>query len=391
MDELLARWLVGDQGRAALAVADGFPDPSSLAAAQQLRRHWTPEQAAAASRQAELRRRGVTKFGPRAGGLFLTSDGVEQATRTAVAAWRAEQFVAAGARRVVDLGCGIGADALAFADAGLEVVAVERDPATAVFAQANLGERGRVLTGDVVDLADDLLGPEDAVFLDPARRTARGRSWRTADLSPPWEWSTGLLRGRLGCLKAGPGITRSELPGDLAAVWVSERGDLVEAGLWSGGVPGRAGSRTAVLLPAGVELAVDQRELPRLGAPTGYLYEPDPAVIRAGGVGQVADLIDGWGLATGIAYLASDTLVTTPLATAFAIERVLSWDERTLRAWVREDAIGVLEIKLRGIDVDPAVLRRRLKPSGPNSATIVLTPTLDGARALVVRRVGQVS
>lgn len=139
MDESLARWLIGAEGAEALAAAAAWPDPSSLAAAQALRRRWTPDQAAAATRQVALRRRAAAKFGERAGGIFFTSEGLEQATRATVARWRADRMVAAGARRVVDLGCGIGADALAFADAGLEVVAVELDPATAVLAQANLG------------------------------------------------------------------------------------------------------------------------------------------------------------------------------------------------------------------------------------------------------------
>jgi len=387
MEELLAHWLVGEEGRGALALAADLPDPSSLAAAEQLRRHWAPEQAAAVSQQEGLRRRAVAKLGERARSLYLTPDGLEQATRARVAAWRADRFAAAGARRVVDLGCGIGADALGFADAGLDVVAVERDPVTAVFAGANLGVRGQVITGDAVSLAAGLLAPGDAVFVDPARRTARGRTWRTADVSPAWEWSTGLLEDRLGCLKAGPGIPRSEVPAGVATVWVSDRGDLVEAGLWSG-AGWQPGSRTAVLLPAGAELAVDEQVQPAVGPPGRYLYEPDPAVIRAGGVGQLAALLDGWALSPGIAYLAADRLVPTPLATPFAVERVLARDERTLRGWVREAAVGVLEIKLRGIDADPAVLRRRLKPSGPNAATIVLTPTPDGARALVVRRLG---
>ncbi len=60
---------------------------------------------------------------------------------------------------MVDLGCGIGADALALLDAGLEVVAVEADPETAAIAQANLGDRAEVLVGDAVELAPSLLGP----------------------------------------------------------------------------------------------------------------------------------------------------------------------------------------------------------------------------------------
>ena len=74
------------------------------------------------------------------------------------------------------------------------------------------------------------------------------------------------------------------------------------------------------------------------------------------------------------------------MATAFEIQQVLPHDERTLRAWAREAGIGTLEIKLRGLDIDPAVLRRRLKLAGPNAATVVLTPTQDGTRALVAAR-----
>lgn len=387
MDVSLARWLVGEQGGEALAEAATLADPASLTAAQSLRRRWTPEQAAAVSRQEELRRRAVGKFGDRARRLFFTPDALEQATRAPVAAWRAARFAAGGATSVVDLGCGIGADALAFADAGLAVVAVERDPATAVLAEANLAGHGRVVVGDAVELADDLLVEGTAVFVDPARRTDRGRTWRVGDVSPPWAWATGLLAGRAGCLKAGPGIPAGDIPAGLGAVWVSERGDLVEAGLWAGQDGWPPGSRTAVLLPGPVELRIDGRRQPRLGGIAGYLYEPDPAVIRAGGVGQAADAVGGWALAAGVAYLTSDQLVRTPLATAFAVERELPWDERAVRAWVREAGIGVLEIKVRGVDVDPAVLRRRLKPSGPAAATLIITPTARGARALVAQRV----
>lgn len=386
MDSSLARWLVGPEGAEALAEASAWPDPSSLAAAQALRRRWTPEQAAAVTRQVELRRRAVVKFGERAAGLFFTSDGLEQATRENVARWRAARFVAAGATRVIDLGCGIGADSLAFAEAGLEVVAVELDPATALLAQANLGERGRVVAGDAVALADELLRPGDAVFLDPARRTARGRTWKLAEVSPPWSYAVRLLRERLACVKAAPGLGHAEIPPAVAVAGVEERGDFVELSLWSPSPDWPPGSRSVVLLPEGLEQRIEQRAEPVVGGVGRYLYEPRPAVIRLNGIPLVAEQVAGWRLAPGIAYLASDTLVATPLATVFEIEQVLPHDERTLRAWAREAGIGTLEIKVRGLEVDPALLRRRLKLSGPNSATVVLTPTPAGVRALVAHR-----
>ena len=70
--------------------------------------------------------------------MFFTRDGLEQASRPEVADYHASRFVQAGVHRVIDIGCGIGSDSLAFARAGLEVLAVDVDPVTAVVAQANL-------------------------------------------------------------------------------------------------------------------------------------------------------------------------------------------------------------------------------------------------------------
>jgi SAM-dependent methyltransferase len=382
MDLGTARWLVSAEAGPALEAAAAEPDPGSLAAAERLRRLTSPERAAAVLTQVALRRKASAKFGDRAATLLFTKDGLEQATRADVARWRAGRFAAAGATRVVDLGCGIGADALAFVAAGREVVAVEADPVTAVLAEANLGRP--VLVADATEVAPGLLADGSAVFLDPARRTSAGRTWRVEDLSPSWAFATDLLGGRVGCIKAAPGLPSGFIPADVAAVWVSHGGDLVETSLWSGdGIPG---SRTALLLPSGDHLDAGTRADPPVGPAARYLYEPDPAVIRSGAVATLADRLGAHALASRVAYLAAETLVPTPFATPFEVLEVMAFDERTLRSWVRDRGIGTIEIKVRGLDVDPAALRRRLKPKGTASATLVLTPTPDGARALVARR-----
>ncbi|MFT3861866.1 THUMP-like domain-containing protein [Micropruina sp.] len=401
MDAEQAAWLVSPAAQEWLARAAAETDPGSLAAAERLRRGLSPQHAALVLGQEALRRRAVGKFGPRAAALFFTADGLEQATRRDVAQWRAQRFRAAGVRTVIDLGCGLGADALALLDAGLEVIAVEADPATAVLARANLGVE--VVAGDAVALLDELDDGAAAVFCDPARRTSEGRSWRVQDLSPPWSFVEHLLATRTCCVKLGPGLPLNRVPGNAAATWVSESGDLVELSLWRGAW---SQGREAVLLPSGEVLAEGEvsvgtvppaQDVPAdqtSGAPHPavpvkpgeVLYEPDPAVIRAGLVDRLAVGIAARRVSPGIAYLAGAEHRPTPFATAFEVVRVLDAGERALRAWVRAERIGTLEIKKRGLEVDPAVLRRRLKPSGPNAATIVLTPTPDGARALVVRR-----
>lgn len=365
--------------------ASAEPEPASLAAATRLRASLPAERAAAVLHQVALRRRAAARLDT--DDLFLTADGLEQATRPDVSRWRARRLAEAGAVAVWDLGSGLGLDAIAMAAAGLRVTLVERDPVTAVLARANLalaGMGGEVRTAAVEDVLGEI--PHDAaVFCDPARRTARGRTWDVADLSPSWDLVSGLLDGtRLACVKLGPGVPYRILPESAETTWVSHDGDLVEASVWAGA--GGQGERAALLLPGDNRLVAGAN----VGSgPLGrFLYEPDPAVIRAGAVGALAGQLGAHRVASEVAYLTSDHATTTPYATSFEVLEVLpTVKEAALRVWVTEHGVGTLEIKKRGVEVDPATLRRRLRPKGPASATLVLTPTLSGAASLVVRRV----
>jgi hypothetical protein len=205
-----------------------------------------------------------------------------------------------------------------------------------------------------------------------------------ADLSPSWDVVRHLADGtRVACVKLGPGVPYSLLPDDAETIWVSETGDLVEAAVWTG--PGATPRRRALLLPGGHELDGGRAEVP-VGRVGRYLYEPDPAVIRAGAHTALASLLGAHAISHGIAYLTSDHLIATPYATSFEVLEHLPYRDRDLRAWVKAHDVGTLEIKKRGLDVDPSVLRKRLAPKGPHAATIVLTPSREGALALVVRR-----
>jgi SAM-dependent methyltransferase len=391
MDPETAVLLASSEGAEAVATAQAEDDPGSLGAATRLRAAFPPALAAAALTQAALRRKAASKLGAQASGMLLTPDGLEQATRWDVAVWRAGLFAEAGVSRVVDLCCGLGTDAAAFALAGLDVVAVERDPATAVLARYNLAGRGEVVTGAAEDVLARLAGrPGTAVFCDPARRTSRGRSWDVADLSPSWPFLQAVLDGSPpAVLKLGPGFPPRLVPPGAAAVWTSASGDLVECGLWAG-VGFDPGAREAVLLPAGDVIASDGTSVAAAGRPPvegDVLYEPDPAVVRAGAVPVLCRRLNTRPVAEGISYLLGTSVLLTPFAAGFEVLDVLPWKETALRHWVAAHDIGTLEIKKRGIDVDPAALRRRLRPRGRRAATLLITPAAGGAVCLVVRRV----
>ncbi|SDY57061.1 class I SAM-dependent methyltransferase [Tessaracoccus flavus] len=376
---------LGPEHGRALVAAMAEPDPSSLAAAQHLRASFGPELSAWALGQAALRKRAKAKF-HRAESMLFTPTGLEQASRERVSRWRAERFRAAGVSAVWDLGCGIGADAMAFAEQRLRVSAVDADPATVAVASHNL----RLVGAEPARLGraeDAPVAPDAAVFLDPARRTARGRTWNVEDFTPPWPLVLDhLASDRFVSVKLGPGLPKELIPANVQACWVSDAGDVVEVSLWNRHPAGSC----AVLLREGhppLTLSrVKDPEAAEVGPLGRFLYEPDGAVIRAGLVADVADANGMWFLDPHVAYLSSDDPVDTAYATRFEVEAVVDYSLRAMRSYVREHGIGTLEIKKRALDVDPAALRRQLKPRGSASATVILARTTEGARAVFARR-----
>ncbi|TDD27604.1 class I SAM-dependent methyltransferase [Kribbella turkmenica] len=365
------------------ACADYRPG-QELRLVEKLRRRYDATLVTAAVTQASLRHRAVAKFGPDAVRMYFTPDGLEQATRSTVGAHRARRIAATLAGcSVVDLGCGIGGDLISAARAGLRVTGVERDPATAATARANLAALdlpGEVLVGDAESFD---LTPYDVVFADPARRADGRRVFDHNAYSPPWTFVTGLL-SRTACVKVAPGIPHDAVPDGVEAEWISDAGEVKEAALWSGrlytGTP-----RRATLLPSGA--SVSEAPEAESGPVARYIYEPDGAVVRAGLVTAVAAAVDGWLLDPRIAYVTGPYLVPTPLASAYKVVEELPYKEKALRSWVRTQGIGTLEIKKRGVDVDPAQLRKKLAPRGPAAATLIVTRIGRDAVAYSCRRV----
>jgi SAM-dependent methyltransferase len=369
---------------AELAQSPAAADP--LTASTRLRARFPAELVTVALTQDRLRRRAEAKFGAQAASMFFTEAGYEQSTRLDVARLRARRYAAAGVRVVADLCCGIGGDALAFAEAGIRVLAVDRDPLTCAVARANaealgVSELVRVECADVTKVALDGC---DAVFLDPARRAERGRVFDPGAYSPPWSFALGLA-GQVPAagFKVAPGIAHEAIPARAEGEWVSDGGEVKEAGIYFGSL--RTTERRATLLPGPHTLTGEGLPDPESGDVGRYLYEPDGAVIRARLLGELAASLDARTLDPTIAYLTSDRLVATPFATAYEVTDVLPFTVKRLRALVAERGYGTLAIKKRGADVNPEELRRKLAPRGPktNAATIIVTRHLGRHVALV--------
>lgn len=394
MDVRAIELLLSPEGWSLLSKMPPYDEDGALQLASGLRdRGVDPDLVAAVMTQSRLRTRARSKFGVFADEMLFTQAGLEQATRLQVAARHARRYAAAGVRKVADLGCGIGSDAMALAGLEVPVLAVEQDEITATIAAVNLRafEAVTVRQGDA--LAVDLTAEGvDAVYADPARRTRRGtRVFDPRSYSPDLDTLLAIRHEipALG-LKVGPGIPYRALPSQAHAQWVSVDGDVVEAGLWFGPLAPEGSGRSALLLdaegahllsrPGDADAAAARADS---GPLSSYLYEPDGAVIRAGLVAPLAEGLGGTLVDPSIAYITTTAERPTPFASGFRVLDSFDFGLKRLRAYLRDRDVGRVTIKKRGTAVVPDQLRQQLGLKGTQEATIVLT-RLAGKQSVVV-------
>jgi SAM-dependent methyltransferase len=345
----------------------------------ELRTGYPAELVAAALAQHELRIAARAKFS-RAMQMFFTRDGLEQASAEPVARHRRARYPAGGL--LADLCCGIGGDLIALAG-GRQVRAVDTDPLHLRMAEANAAAYG-VADGvrfEHRDVRDADLAGVPAAFIDPARRTGRGRL-RPGASEPPLAWCLDLAGqvSRLG-IKAAPGIPRELVPPGWETEFIAVGRDLKEATLWS---PALARYPTrATILPGGHTLTPRPGPPVPVAPPGPFLLDPNPAVTRAGLVAELARTVGGWQIDEQIAFLCAAGPVRTPFARTLQVLDSGRWHQRELSARLRALGIGSVDIRRRGLAGDVAQIRRQLKLSGPHQATLIMTRAAGRPWALI--------
>ncbi len=288
------------------------------------------------------------------------------ASHEAVASYHASRFLPG--EPVVEIGSGIGADTIAMARRG-PVTSYEIDPNRVELAKHNLNAHG--LDASIVPDCG-LSAAGEAVFADPSRRSESQRRLKLADLEPiPFELVERFGNGRLLGIKLSPMTSDQDL-GDLAGdrpmltEFVSFGRECREALVWLGrsvtesetvAVHVESGSRIA---SAPLHSTVD--------LPHAWLYEADPAAVRAHALGAFE--MDGLGESNG--YLTSDDLVEHIWLRAYSVLYAGAGDVRTTAAKVKELGGGTPIVKQRAAGVDPIKLAKQAKGTGKRSLTVVV-------------------
>jgi hypothetical protein len=378
-----------DGQRLLTTIAERDPaEADTLALVTALRREHDADLVAAAMTIHTLRQRAGGRFRD-ADKLWLTGDGLEQATGDLVADHRAARF--GGCSQVADLACGIGGDLMALArrsDIG-SLLAVDRDPLHATMAACN----ARIANADValdvmVANAEEVaLSGVDGVFIDPARRSG-GRRTGQAETSPTLGWALGLADrvANVG-ITAAPGIDHEMVPGGWELEMTAVGTDLKEAVMWS---PALATTtrRATVIDPATGKphtlIASDVDEVAVVEPEPGMtVIDPNPAVTRAGLVRELSEQLGAAMIDERIAFLVTDQLVETPFGRSLAIVDALPWHEKRLKARLREFGAGPVDVRRRGLAGDVDAIAKRLRGKGRRRLTVLMTRHNDAPWAVI--------
>jgi hypothetical protein len=388
VDDDLAAIQVLEALRATPQIWDRIPPGDSHAPSIQaaLRKEFPAEVVRAALTLAGLRTQGRLRF-ERADQMWFDRTRLEQATQELVARHKAQRFARCSDQVVLDLCSGIGADAVAIAQQA-RVLAVDSSPLAAWYTRQNAAVYG------VDERIETLVSPVESVevsgrfvHLDPDRRTNGQRQVRLEFGSPPLEYLQSLTQTAAGgAIKVSPA---SNFGGKFAGCeieLVSVNGECKEATIWFGALRDPTPFR-ATVLPSGASIAGDPWDYrPRLAPLRKYLFDPDPAVVRAGLVDCLAESIGLFRTDDAEEYLTADEPVNSPFIRGFEVLADLSNHPTEIREYFRNSSFGQLEIKCRHIRIDADAVRRKLSLPGNEPGVLLFVRVAGKARAVVARR-----
>ncbi|MCA9077803.1 MAG: hypothetical protein KDA93_22440 [Planctomycetaceae bacterium] len=357
-------------------------DVDELLLQKELRQSYPDDLVRLAVSLSELRHRAASKF-ERASEMWFDRVGLEQSTSEAIAQHKATRF----SGDVDDLCCGIGGDAIALAER-CHVTAIDSRADACLMTEWNanvygVGDRLTTLTADVQRQSGDA----PLVHIDPDRRTGAGRSVRIEDYAPSLPFLERQIDFRDGgAIKLSPASNFGGKFQGCEMELISLRGECKEATVWFGSLAGEEKWR-ATVLPSGETIAADPMSAhPRMTPLCRFIFDPDPAVVRAGLINVVADSLGFTRLDDEEEYLTSESPTESSFVQTFEVVAELPNNDKQIRRFFRESDFGQVEIKSRHVRVDADAVRRKLPLVGREAGVLIYARIAGRTKAIVCRR-----
>jgi hypothetical protein len=344
------------------------------------------------------RTRGRDKF-PRASKMRFTRDGLAMATGKAVAEYRTWKIrrQLGDVRKALDTCAGIGGDTIAMA-LRWQVVAVEIDPEMIGILRHNIDvynarDRVEVVQGDITDLVNDegfksRLDELDVIFFDPSRRGEGGRTVKTEEYIPQLSFIDELLKLCPNlCVKISPGTDLDRIRYDCDIEVISNRGEAKEVVLWFGKLKRDQEKKAVLATKLPEKMTMERATTGRIEVTQvrSYLFEPDPAYIKARLIDTLAQRYDLTQIHPKIAYLTGDERLITPVLKTYDVMRVTGTEPVEINAALRELGIGRVDFKARGVSVDMKGIHKRIRGEGRRRGLVVFTVVSNNDAAVICR------
>lgn len=322
--------------------------------------------------QLKLRRKAVVKFPAWVGTNILYTERALEQSSGHVAAKHKRPWLKG---RVIDLSGGLGSDLIHSADQIVQLVYCDIDPEMCELFRHNTGVLGisnvEIYCGDGIDILTTYPDNHfDMVYVDPDRRAGKGRSISLKDASPDITAYLDMILAKAKTLlvKASPALDSTEavrqLPGLNEYRVVSVDGEVKEVLLFVGRSLVDRPLHSATIIRGGMKVEFHESNK-KAGVWTSeqpcFFFEPDPAIIRAALVSDVASQFGMMHAHHGSVYLVGYIPAEGFPGRSFNIDAILPANFRSVKDWCKKQDITKANIARRDFPEHPDAIRKALK------------------------------
>lgn len=389
------QWLISDDALPFL----NLPETPSLPLSKKLRKHLSAERVRLIVEQRELRGRATSKFS-KADRLYYTKKGLEQATDAAIAQFKSKRF--GDFFTFADLCCGIGGDLFEL-PAGQTKIGVDQDPITSLLCQRNCLELGNDTLVETKDAESFPIQSVEAWHIDPDRRSDGNRTVRTDRFQPQLSAVLKLLaQNPNGTVKLAPATpTDADWLQDAELHWLGHGRSCHQLVAFFGETAKHPNARVVTLLKHGIPhtLVVNRAEptspdyvdqtpaTSQLAKVEQFIFEPHATVLAAGLPHALAEREGFKPLIPGGGYLTAANLKAGELYQTFEVLQVDAYRESTVSRALKSLNAGKVEVKKRGVELNPNHLERKWNGSGTCRLTVIIFRQGNSMLAAITRRI----